>query len=102
MHEPLLQEGGVWIGRKAASKYATLYGAPNALRLSCFDEYVFPKESIVTLRKINLLISVGLQIGHTIPLYPRLIVFWVSVGPGGSRFAILRGKLEELGYAVKD
>ena len=34
-----------------------------------FDVEILSKESIVALRKINLLISIGLQIGQTIPLY---------------------------------
>ena len=102
MDEQFSQVGGVWIGGKAASRpYATLYGTQNALRISCFDEYVFPKDCITTLTKKNILISVGLCIGHTIPLYPRSIIFWVSAGPGGSRFALLKDKLNALGYAVE-
>jgi hypothetical protein len=98
------QVGGTWIGSwSASSPYATLSGDQDALRLSCFgQDYVFPKCSITALKKFNILISVGLLIGHTVPLYPRSIVFWVSAGPGGSRFALLKEKLNALGFEVQD
>jgi hypothetical protein len=103
MNETFSQVGGVWLGSWSASRpLATLSGHQNALRLSCFDQdYVFLKGSITNLSKFRF-ISVGLLIGHTVPLYPRLIVFWVSAFPFNSRFALLKAQLEALGYEVED
>ncbi len=39
------------------------------------DLYVFHKSNIESLSKHRGLLSVGLRIHHTVPLYPELIVF---------------------------
>jgi len=86
-----------------SAPYAELSVYRNSLRLSCFgQDYVLPKGSIVALTKYRGLFSTGLRIGHNIPLYPSLMVFWVSTIFGRSRFAKLKERLEAFGYEVED
>jgi hypothetical protein len=40
--------------------------------------------------------SSGLQIEHTVPRYPRFMLFWTF------SFDALKAELESLGYAVRD
>ena len=103
MNETFSQVGGVWLGSRSASKpLATLSGYRDALRLSCFGrDYVFPSGNIA-LSKFRFMLSVGLRIEHVIPLYPGSIVFWVSGLPFSSRFTLLKGQLNALGYEVQD
>jgi hypothetical protein len=98
------QTGGVWLGSWSASKpFATLSAHRNALTLSCFgQDYVFLKDNINGLSKLRFMWNVGLLIGHSIPTYPSSIVFWVSGLPFSSRFALLKERLETLGYEVQD
>ncbi len=71
------QKGGARVGWKNVTMpFATLSGGRDALRLSCFgQDYVFHKSNIESLSKHRGLLSVGLRIHHTVPLYPELIVF---------------------------
>src|SRR5882724_11263062 len=81
------QTGGARIDSwNCTAPYAVLTAFRDALRLSCKDEYVFPKSNIVALTRHRRLFYVGLRIAHDVPLYPSLIVFWVSVVPGRKRF----------------
>lgn len=96
------QNGGARIDSWNTS-YATLSGYRTALRLSCLNQdYVFPVSQIVSLRRHRGLFSVGLRIDHSVPLYPGLIVFWVSLALRSSPFALLKERLEALGYEVKE
>jgi hypothetical protein len=97
------QTGGARIDSwNCSAPYAVLTAFRDALRLSCKDEYVFPKSKIVALTRHRGLFSVGLRITHDVPLYPSFIVFWVSVVPGKKRFALLKARLAALGYEVED
>jgi hypothetical protein len=97
------QKGGARVGWKNITwPYAILSGGCEALRLSCFgQDYVFHKSKIEGLSKFRGMISVGLQIDHTVPLYPEFIVFWISPIPWTARpFERLKTRLESLGYQV--
>ncbi len=96
------QTGGARIdSSNVTAPYAVLSGHRNALRLSCWgQDYVFPKSSIVALGRHRGLFSIGLRIEHDVPLYPRYVVFWVSLALRRSPFAQLKARLNALGYAV--
>lgn len=95
--------GGVWtsIGRISAP-FAELEVSRNAIRLSCLgDEFVFPRNSIVSLKRCRGPFAIGLRIRHTVPLYPKFIIFWVCPFFQRARFEQFKGRLEALGYEVK-
>jgi hypothetical protein len=104
MDSTFSEPGGARLGwLNVTVPFATLSGGRNALRLSCFDQdYVFDRTSIARLSKFRGMFSIGLQILHTLPVYPEFVVIWVSPVPWSSRFAKLKAKLESLGYEVHD
>ena len=82
--------------------FARLSGDGNGLRLSCLGrDYVFLKSNIERLSRYRGMLSIGLHIEHTVPLYPKFVVFWVSALPWGGRFLVLKEKLESAGYSVQ-
>lgn len=86
-----------------SAPYAELSVYRGALRLSCIgQDYAFPKETIVALTRYRGLFSIGLRIHHSVPLYPSLMVFWVSMAFRRSRYAKLKERLEAFGYEVED
>ena len=95
--------GGATVGWwNVTIPFARLSGDRNALRLSCFRrDYVFDTSNIEGLSRHRGLFSIGLRIEHTVPLYPKFVVFWVSSFPWGRRFLTLKGELERLGYRVQ-
>jgi hypothetical protein len=84
--------------------FARLSGGPDALRLSCFrKDYVFDRSNIRSLGKIRGLFSVGLLIEHTVPTYPKTVIFWFAPFFGSNRrHATLKRTLHVLGYPVWD
>ena len=81
--------------------YARLSGDGNSLRLSCSGrDHVFHSSNIESLSRYRMF-SIGLRIEHTVPTYPRFVVFWVSPFPWGRGFSMLKEKLERLGYSVQ-
>lgn len=96
------QKGGARVGMLNVSlPFAKLFIFRNALRLSCVEDYVFAKDSIVALTRYREFISDGLQIQHSVPTYPAFIVFWVSPFALKSRFAVLKARMEAFGYVVQ-
>lgn len=94
--------GGAWVGWWSVTwPLARLSGDSNALRLSYFGpswirrDYVFHRSSIQSLSRLRL-IGVGLRIEHTVPTYPKYVVFWVP--RPGKNFVMLKDTLERLGY----
>ena len=77
--------------------FAALSAHRNAITL---NDYVFPKESIISLARHRGLFSVGLRISHTVPLYPKFVVFWISAFRVRTPFERLQKRLEALGYEV--
>ena len=75
--------------------FATLSAHRNAITL---NDYVFPKESIISLARYRGLFSVGLHISHIVPFYPKFVVFWVSTFRKRTHFDFLKKRLEALGY----
>jgi len=47
------------------------------------------------------LFSIGLQIVHTVPTYPKFMVFWIALFWQNSRFDQLKTILESLDYEVR-
>jgi hypothetical protein len=83
--------------------YALLSAHRNALTLSCMGEdYVFPKDLVISMTKYRGLFGVGLCISHSVPLYPEFVVFWVSVLWRRTKFESLKRRLEALGYEVNE
>ena len=82
--------------------FARLSGDREALRLSCFrQDYVFDRSTIESLSRYRAMFSVGLRIEHTVALYPKFVVFWVSVLPWSKRFLTLKEELELSATACK-
>src|SRR5450756_2146890 len=77
--EHFSQIGGARLDMFNASvPYAELTVFRNAIRLNCLgQEYLFAKDTIAALAKYRGLFSIGLLIRHTVPLYPKFVVFWV-------------------------
>jgi hypothetical protein len=84
--------------------FAVLSGDRNALRLSCFGrDYVFHKTTMERLSRYRGLVSLGLRIEHTVPIFPSFVVFWDSpFAWSRAPFARLKEKLESLGYTVHE
>ena len=90
------QIGGARIGLFSATwPFAWLTADRDAIALRCLFKFTFPREQIASLSRYRL-ISTGLKIEHTIPRYPKFIVFWAL------NFDMLKVDLEALGYTVSD
>jgi hypothetical protein len=61
-----------------------------------FHRYTFPRDSIVSLSICSGFLSRGMRIEHSIPAYPRFIVFW------SFHISRLRQRLSEASFAVHD
>lgn len=82
---------------------ATLSVSRDALRLWCFGrDYVFLRCQVVSLSGNWGIFNVGLRIHHTVPTYPKFVVFWFVGFPWSSRLATLKARLERLGYKVRN
>jgi len=87
----------------ASFPFAKLTVFRDALRLNCLgQEYVFPRSEVAALARHRGLFSTGLLIHHSVPRYPQLVVFWVSVFWSKSRFEKLSERLRLLGYDVTE
>jgi hypothetical protein len=90
------QIGGARIGFiNATWPLAQLSADRDAIALRCLFKFTFPRQKIARLSRYRLFFSTGLQIEHTVPRYPRFMVFWGS-------FKRLKVELEALGYTVHD
>lgn len=94
--------GGFRIGRSAllaingTAPFGSIVVRPDQITVgACGFHLEFPRSAIARLSISRGLISAGLRIEHTIPHYPRFIVFW-SVGDRS-----LRKHLIDFGYEVR-
>jgi hypothetical protein len=91
------QIGGARIGFiNATWPLAQLSADRDAIALRCLFKFTFPRQKIARLSRYRLFFSTGLQIEHTVPRYPRFMVFWAF------SFKRLKVELEALGYTVHD
>jgi hypothetical protein len=89
--------GGGLIAFNATWPFATLYLYESELHLRFFyKDYKFPKTSIQRLRRHHGIFSAGLRIEHSVPSYPRFLVFWTFA------FQKLKTELQRPGYEVAD
>jgi hypothetical protein len=87
---------------KASWPLAELEVFLHAIKLSCLgEEFVFPRESIVSLSRYRGLFSVGIRIRHSVPLYPNFVIFWVCLVFQRTRFKRFKERVEAFGYEVK-
>ncbi len=95
--------GGARIGWwNVTIPFARLSADRDVLRLHCFiygRDHVFYRSSIKRLSRHSVMFSIGLRIEHTVPEYPKFVVFWVSIR--SRPFLVLKEKLEHLGYVVE-
>jgi hypothetical protein len=98
MTSTFAQTGGARIGFFNASwPFARLSADRDAIVLRClFLKFTFPRESIARLSRYRGFTTKGLQIEHTVPRYPVLMLFWTF------SFDVLKAELEALGYTVRD
>ncbi len=97
MTSTFAQLGGARIGFVNATwPFAQLSADRDAIALRCLFKFTFPRDSITKLGRYRGFTSSGLQIEHTVPRYPRFMVFWTF------SFDALKGELEALGYTVRD
>jgi hypothetical protein len=61
-----------------------------------FRRYTFPRDSIVSLSIFSGFFSRGIRVEHSVPTYPRFIVFW------SFHISRLRQRLSEAGFVVYD
>jgi hypothetical protein len=99
----ITETGGFRVGRSALLAlnatwpFGTLQIHHDRLVLSTlFRRYTFLRESIVALSVFSGLFSRGLRIEHSVPDYPRFIVFW------SSHMSRLQQRLGEAGYVLAD
>jgi hypothetical protein len=72
------------------------------MSLSAFGrDYVLPKDLIVMLKRFRFLFTVGIRIVHTVPTYPRFMVFWDAFFWDRTVFAELKAAFESLGHEVR-
>jgi hypothetical protein len=91
------QIGGARIGFiNATWPFARLSADRDTMALRCLFKFRFPRGRITRLSRYRGLISTGLQIEHTVPLYPDFMLFWTF------DFDSLKAELEALGYTVCD
>jgi hypothetical protein len=71
------QIGGARIGFiNATWPFARLSADRNAIGLRCLFKFRFPRDRITRLSRYRGFFSTGLQIEHTVPLYPKFMLFW--------------------------
>jgi hypothetical protein len=102
--EHFSRTGGARLGMfNATWPYAELTVFRSAIRLNCLgQEYLFAKDRIAALAKYRALFSIGLLIRHTVPVYPKFVVFWVSLFWSRTPFEKLKEQLIEFGYEVRE
>jgi hypothetical protein len=97
MTSTFAQIGGARIGLANATwPLARLSADRDAIGLRCLFKFTFPRDSITRLSRYRGFTSSGLQIEHTVPRYPRFMLFWTF------SFDALKAELEGLGYTVRD
>jgi hypothetical protein len=70
---------GAFFSLNATWPFGALEVVSGKLVLHCITrQFVFPEDSITGLSRYNGLFSEGLRIEHTVPGYPRFVVFWTS------------------------
>jgi hypothetical protein len=101
--EVVTETGGFRVGRNALLAlnatwpFGTLEIHYDRLVLkTLFRRYTFLQESIVALSIFSGLFSRGLHIEHSVPGYPRFVVFW------SSHMSRLQQRLAEAGYVLAD
>src|SRR5437868_14694966 len=86
-----------WLALNASWPFGTLEIHRDQVVLHTFwRSYTFPRSSIVLLSVFSGFFSRGLRIEHSIPTYPRFVVFW---SPHMSR---LQQRLTEVGFGIAD
>jgi hypothetical protein len=97
----MIETGGFRVGRNALLAlnatwpFGTLEIQPGQLVLrALFRRYIFPRETIIALSVFDGLFSRGVRIEHSIPNYPRFVVFW------SSHMSRLEQRLKEAGYSI--
>ena len=95
------QTGGARIGTSVLFAlsvtwpFARLTIKETELGVSCFGwTWIFPKNSIQSLRKYSGFFSTGLRIEHSVARCPRFVVFWTF------GFVTLKQELERCGYTL--
>ena len=84
-----------WLALNASWPFGSLQIRRGELVLQCLaSRYRFPSESIARLSRFQGVFSCGLRIEHSIPEYPRFIVFW------SSRMSELQPRLTEAGFRL--
>ncbi len=97
MTSTFAQIGGARIGFVNATwPFAQFSADRDTIALRCLFKFTFPRDSITKLGRYRGFTSSGLQIEHTVPRYPRFMVFWTF------SFDALKAELEALGYTVRD
>lgn len=97
MASTIFQIGGARIGFVNATwPFAQLSADRDAIALRCLFKFRFPRHRITRLSRYRPFFSTGLRIEHTVPFYPRFMVFW------GFSFDRMKVELEALGYTVRD
>ena len=98
MESTVSQWGGARVGWVNATwPFAVLSVTKDTLRLTVlFQEYDFSKQTFRGLSRYKGVFSKGLQIEHTDPSLPKLVVFW------SLNFEKLKAGLEALGYTIRD
>jgi len=84
-----------WLALNASWPFGTLEIHSDRLVLrTLFRRYTFPRDSIVALSVFSGFFSRGLRIEHSIPSYPRFVVFW------SSHMSRLQQRLISVGFHV--
>ena len=101
--EVIVQTGGYRLGRTAwlALNATWPFGALEVHRdrlvlRTLFRRYTFPRDCIIALSVFAGFFSRGLRIEHSIPSYPRFVVFW------SSQMSRLQQRLTQVGFHVAD